>query len=71
MSWMPNTAMEKGSHAVMGMGRRSWIVGSTVPDTARLQPIMTPAGMPMAMASTKPCATRMDENSTLLSQVPL
>src|SRR3989442_14136576 len=62
--------MEKGSHAVMGTGRRSWIEGSTRVDASRFQPIMSPRGIPTPAAMRKPSNTRRDEESTLASQVP-
>src|SRR5687767_14588490 len=67
---MPNTAMAKGSQAVIGTGRRSWIVGSTTRFARRLQPMRRPSGMATSAASPKPCSTRREEYATLSSQVP-
>ena len=58
---MPNTAMEKGSQAVMGTGRRSWIDGSTTRATRRFQPMKSPRGMPTAAAMRNPSITRRAE----------
>src|SRR5687768_3547044 len=67
---MPNTAMAKGSQAVIGTGRRSWIVGSTTRFASRLQPMRRPSGMATSAARPKPCSTRREEYATLSSHVP-
>src|SRR5687767_14092367 len=67
---MPNTAMAKGSQAVIGTGRRSWIVGSTTRFASRLQPMRRPSGIATKAASPKPCSTRREEYATLSSHVP-
>src|SRR5688572_23146580 len=67
---MPNTAMAKGSQAVIGTGRRSWIVGSTTRFASRLQPMRRPSGIATKAARPKPCSTRREEYATLSSHVP-
>ena len=67
---MPKTAMAKGSHAVMGIGRSIWMDGSTARATARFQPMNTPSGIPSAAASRKPSITRRVECATFASHVP-
>ena len=71
MSRMPNTAMENGSHAVIGIGRSTWMVGSKAPAASRHQPIAMPSGTPTRIAAPNPLATRSVENSALSSHVPL
>ncbi|MNV97462.1 hypothetical protein D3C71_1925870 [compost metagenome] len=70
MSRMPNSAMEKGNQAVIGIGRRPCISGSSVCEANRLQPMARPNGIPSAMARAKPWITRMAEYCTLPAQVP-
>ena len=70
MPLMPKMAIEIGSQAVIGTGRSHWIAGSTSAATVFDQPISTPRGTPMIMASAKPIATRCAEAMTLSSQVP-
>src|SRR5688572_10391519 len=67
---MPNTAIAKGSQAVIGTGRSSWMVGSTTRFARRLQPMSRPSGMATSAASPNPCSTRREEYATLSSQVP-
>src|SRR6266511_272328 len=67
---MPNTAIENGNQAVIGIGRRSWIEGSTRRATSRFQPMNSPSGIPMAAAIPNPSVTRRVECSTLATQVP-
>jgi hypothetical protein len=61
MSRIPNTAIEKGSQAVIGIGRKPWMSGSIIRAVKRLQPIMRPSGMPTSNASRKPSPTRVAE----------
>ena len=67
---MPNRAIEKGSQAVMGIGRSPWIRGSMLRAASALQPIQIQSGMPATQAQKKPCTTRRVENSTVSNQVP-
>ena len=58
---MPKTAMANGSQAVMGIGRKSWIEGSTTRATNRFQPTKIPRGMATTAASRNPSRTRRPE----------
>ena len=44
---MPKKITAKGTQAVIGMGRRIWMIGSTRSDTRRNQPIRQPIRTPV------------------------
>ena len=67
---MPKMAIEIGSQAVIGTGRSHWIEGSTRAATVFDQPISTPIGTPITMASANPAPTRCAEATTLSAHVP-
>src|SRR5215831_10745038 len=55
---MPKKTSDKGTHAVTGMLRRTWIVGSKTRSIARERPISRPTNIPSATPQPKPAKTR-------------
>src|ERR1700677_4468586 len=68
---MPKTAIDNGSHAVIGIGLSSCTVGSSIPDAVLFHPIARPTGTATTMAARNPFPTRSAENIRLANHVPL
>src|SRR5215831_3918618 len=67
---MPKKTSDKGTHAVTGMLRRTWIVGSKTRSIARERPISRPRNIPSATPQPKPAKTRHVLASAWSNQVP-
>src|SRR5215467_3311689 len=67
---MPKKTSDKGTHAVTGMLRRTWIVGSKTRSIARERPISRPTNVPSATPQAKPAKTRHVLAQAWSSQVP-
>src|SRR5262249_23337480 len=67
---MPKNTSDNGTHAVTGMLRRTWTVGSNTRSIARERPISRPTKMPSATPQPKPAKTRHVLAQAWSSQVP-
>src|SRR5215468_6289814 len=67
---MPKKINDKGTHAVTGMLRRTWTVGSNTRSIARERPISRPTNVPSATPQPKPAKTRHVLAHAWSSQVP-
>src|SRR5262245_49809645 len=67
---MPKKTSDNGTHAVTGMLRRTWIVGSKARSIALERPISRPRNIPSATPHAKPAKTRQVLAHAWSSQVP-
>jgi len=58
VSSIPNQRIASGIHAIGGMGRNISKIGLTTASNFLFQPINSPKGMPVIMATTKAESTR-------------